>query len=322
MAANRIVVGDKPLLSKVFTTPTGVETPATLRDGQVVFVDGTPVDPTTVGLVVTKPDGTQTSYTHAGGTVSKFSTGVFDKQDLTVDQPGTWVLVWTGTGPGADVDVITFDVWAPTAPGDLDVVTFGEAKDALQIKGAKRDDRLKQMISGVSERLDQACGAIVQREVVDEFHDGGGPSIWLPHPVASFTSVVEYQGTTPVTLTLETPGTAPSEGYLARRHRPDPTLYSGVLVRRFGGYGGSFYPGVANVKVSYTAGRFATTADVSSLFKEAALEMLQNLMGSEAPTVEAAGEFDQATQRFPRFAIPNAVRQHLHAEWRETTGFS
>lgn len=61
-------------------------------------------DPTTVTLAVVAPgSGTSGSYTYAGGTVTKSTTGVFYK-DLTPDASGEWRCKWTGTGAVAEVD--------------------------------------------------------------------------------------------------------------------------------------------------------------------------------------------------------------------------
>lgn len=60
-------------------------------------VSSVATDPTTVSLLVRKPDGTTTTYTYAGATITKDSTGNYSKQ-ITLDQRGVWYYVWTGTG--------------------------------------------------------------------------------------------------------------------------------------------------------------------------------------------------------------------------------
>lgn len=66
------------------------------------LVDGvlTLTDPTTVTLIVEDPDGTQTTYTYALGTVTKESTGVYYKVLGTtiLTKIGWWIYRWTGTG--------------------------------------------------------------------------------------------------------------------------------------------------------------------------------------------------------------------------------
>lgn len=57
-------------------------------------------DPTTVSLVVQEPDGTRTTYTHAGGGVTRHSSGVFYR-DIALAAAGEWALRWVGTGAAA-----------------------------------------------------------------------------------------------------------------------------------------------------------------------------------------------------------------------------
>jgi hypothetical protein len=59
-------------------------------------ISGAATDPTTVTLLVEKPDKTQTTYTYSAS-ITKSSTGVYTKQ-VTLDQRGIWRYVWTGTG--------------------------------------------------------------------------------------------------------------------------------------------------------------------------------------------------------------------------------
>src|SRR5688572_22094138 len=62
-------------------------------------VDGDLVDPTTITLKVLDPSGNTDTYTFAGGTVSKDSTGSYYK-DVTVDEAGRWLAWWESTGSG------------------------------------------------------------------------------------------------------------------------------------------------------------------------------------------------------------------------------
>jgi len=66
-------------------------------------------DPSTVTLQVENPAGTVTSYTYAGATVSKNSTGVFYK-DLALDTAGDWTYRWVGTGAVAVAGEDSFNV--------------------------------------------------------------------------------------------------------------------------------------------------------------------------------------------------------------------
>lgn len=205
----------------------------------------------------------------------------------------------------------------------LDVVNLDEAQSFLGRKGPTGADRLQLYITAVSRRLDDACGAIVQRAVTELLDGSGATQLWLRHPAAAFTSVTEYQGTTAVTLTRETPGTMPTAGYYADPHKPDPALFSGRLTRRASGVDYWWYgwAGRGNVSVVYTAGRYATTEAVAPHFKEAALVMLRNLVGADEPSVATTGQYDTPGGRFPTFAVPNFVRQMLRDEWRAVPGW-
>jgi hypothetical protein len=76
-----------------------------------------PTDPTTISLTVTTPAQVPTTYTHAGGTITKSSTGVYTK-DIACTEDGTWTYEWTGTGAASDIVAGTWEVHE-TALGKL-----------------------------------------------------------------------------------------------------------------------------------------------------------------------------------------------------------
>lgn len=205
----------------------------------------------------------------------------------------------------------------------LDVLTLAEAKAAVQIASAdvSQDTPLAAYVTAVSRRLDQLAGPVVVRTIADELVDGGRTTVWVRSwPVTSFTTVTEHQATVPVLLTAETPTVQPDDGYLAVRYDKQPSLLSGQLIRRSAGRTRGFAPGL--IKVTYVAGRYASTAVVDELFKGAARIMLQNLWRSEQQSVTLEGDYDVPAQSFPRFAIPTAVREMLADVWQATPGFS
>lgn len=207
-----------------------------------------------------------------------------------------------------------------------DWISLTEALAALNKKsdGGASDTRVAFFVTSVSRRLDQAVGAAVQRTITNEEHDGGSTSIVLRHPASAITTVTEYQGTTGVVLTAETPGVIPSNGYKADRHLPDPTLYSGTLWRRQNGYDYWWWGwgGRGNITVTYTAGRYANTSTVDSRFKYAAELFLMNVYGEEEPTTVIQGNYTVPGGRFPTLAVPAVVRDLLHDEWREVGGLA
>lgn len=153
--ADVILVGDKPLLSKVFFVETGTNATATLRNGDTQVVPGTLTDPTTVTLTIYKPDGSSSSFTYAGGTVTKFATGVFDKQDYTVDQAGEYIGVWVGTGAAIDTDVFRFTVFSTT---ENLYCTVESLKSRFGISDTVDDFELQRAVRAASRRIESYTG--------------------------------------------------------------------------------------------------------------------------------------------------------------------
>lgn len=60
-------------------------------------------DPATVTLKVRDPSANTDTYTYAGGSVTKNSTGDYSK-NVAVDEVGTWRYQWIGTGSAAGLD--------------------------------------------------------------------------------------------------------------------------------------------------------------------------------------------------------------------------
>lgn len=199
----------------------------------------------------------------------------------------------------------------------LDVLTAAEARAAVGKDGIDEDEGLlAQMTTGVSRSLDRAVGPVVQRVVTGELHDGGSSTVQLAlYPVSTLTLVTEHTSGVAAALTVETPTTMPN-GYLAEPYRPDPALLSGLLVRRSGGSDTSWAGGRRNVKVTYVAGRSADTASVDARFKHAARIWLQYMWRAEEPSVAVLGEFDVPAQAWPKFGVPNAVRDMLLDVWQ------
>lgn len=192
----------------------------------------------------------------------------------------------------------------------LDLLSLAEAKQAIGTATAATDldTAVAAYITSVSRLIDANCGPMVQRAITLETHDGGQDTIRLTYnPAASVTSVVEYQGTTAVTCTQETPGTAPDPGYLL-----DPA--SGYVYRRAGGTDGKWYNGRRNVVVSYTAGRFTSTSTVDARVKQAAAMLLRHLWAIQYGNGNVM--FGEADVPIPiGFAIPNRVREMLASYW-------
>lgn len=154
---------------------------------------------------------------------------------------------------------------------DLDILTPAEAYQAINVNDASvgHDEDLQTFITAVSHRIDERCGAVVARTVTDEPYDGGRPFLMLPWATAAVTAVKEYNGTTLGTLAAETITAPTSLNYVFDKR-------TGLLYRRSGGLDYVFAPGRANVLVTYTWGRYATTELVDDRFKTAAKLMLND----------------------------------------------
>lgn len=201
-----------------------------------------------------------------------------------------------------------------------DVLTLAEAKQALNNTATtKYDAELEFYITATSEALDRLVGPVVQRAVVGEAHDGGGVAVYLTlFPVVSVDSVDEYADGVALALTREL-GTAaaPTDGYSIERYVADAALFGGRVERRKSGKCARFAEGSGNVVVSYTAGRAVDTASVPALYKHAAGLMIQNYWRAQTESSGGVGEFDVPQSYFPRWAVPQAVKQLLADELQQ-----
>lgn len=202
----------------------------------------------------------------------------------------------------------------------LDVVTDAEARRYVKLGPLDVTGKatiLTALVTAVSLKLDKCVGPVVRRAVTAETQDGGSDRVRLDlRPVYSFTTVTEYDSTAATVLTRETIGTVPSSGYYAEPWRNDRTLFSGVLIRRSGGSDYRFPCGRGNIAVTYNAGRFTDTASVDARFKDAAGIMLTYLWQQYGLSTATKGDYEVPFENFPKFAVPNAVRDMLLDEWQ------
>lgn len=194
---------------------------------------------------------------------------------------------------------------------DCDLITLPEARSALNIDedDDEFDDELAMYITAISQRLDDLCGPIVQRPVTEEAHHATGKAIWFNLvPVAAIDSVTEASYGTTTTLEAET-GEAAGDYVL----RDGGTVYA-YLVRR-SGWSDRTWP-AGTVTVSYVAGRFESTEDVSAKFKQAAAKMLAWLWrGDQGAGTATFGSADEGTSLWGLgFALPNVVKELLAHE--------
>jgi hypothetical protein len=123
----------------------------------VFSVVGTPTDPTTISLIVTDPDGVATTYTHAGGTVTKSGTGAYTKDvSCASTVSGIWTAVWVGTGTAADVVAVTWTTF-DTNPKRYCSLEELKSRFGLDADDTTEDFELATAIDACSRWIDEHC---------------------------------------------------------------------------------------------------------------------------------------------------------------------
>lgn len=165
-----------------------------------------------------------------------------------------------------------------------DILTLEEAKRALNLSLDRvgQEEEVEAWISAISQRIDDLYGAVVYRTVTDEVHyDAYGDSI-VPRvqPVVSISAVTEYRSGTGTVLTAEDFDTVGTYRLIqdADSHR---------IYRRSGWLG---YPYQGTVKLTYVAGRYATTATVEAKWKQAAKGVLVGMWAKYAGAWARGGD--------------------------------
>lgn len=200
----------------------------------------------------------------------------------------------------------------------LDLLTLEEAKDAVNFEQTEimHDLELGAFVTAVSLRLDDLCGPIVQRTITNELHDGGCPTIRPRRtPVASVTTITDYEQLTGYALTAESNLAQPDYSYLL----DSISTHNVVIRRRTSGSDGRFSYGRRNIAITYVAGRAATTATVDAKFKIGAALCLQHLWRPSAAGWAQTSSFDDAVNpagasNVPGWMIPRAVLELLSYE--------
>lgn len=197
-----------------------------------------------------------------------------------------------------------------------DLLTAAEARNfvGLGTADATRGSLLAQYVTGASRALAARVGTIIYGTVTGELHSGGCDHFYLNNtPVAQVVTVVEYDATTAATLTAESNTSKPTNGYHVN-------LVSGRVTRRNDNATALFPVGLDNVYVTYVAGRFSSTTAVDDRFKTACGLILKNAWRAQEYGVGSVDEFTVPQASFPRFTIPNAVKEMLADEWQYGSG--
>lgn len=189
-----------------------------------------------------------------------------------------------------------------------DIVTLEEAQRLLQLDGRVDGATLAMYITAASRRIDAICGPVVTNAIAGERHDGGTTAIWLKRsPLRLNPSVAEYDSTGTATyLAVETPGVFSGDRFVC-------DLTTGKVTRRRDRTTVPFEGGLRNIEVAYSAGRYATTADVDGRFKEACMMLVQQLWRREQSSGSVTFGMPDSTW-VPSYAVPKAVLELLADE--------
>ena len=265
--------------------------------GDVVYLtwntvnsSGTAVNPGTVTLNITQPDGTTNAVT-----TSTSVTGTYTAS-FQPTQAGRHVAAWTATGtwPQAYADV--FDV---RDIADIGIIGYDEALDHLNIPAASANEtELRRYIDVASDLAETYVGQVLgRRTFTAELYDGGAEFIRLRNPRAiSITQVLEN-------------GLALSSGnyfvdYTGQR------LYrigSGTLYAQ-NAYG-YWAQGVNTVSVTYVAGFVKPPASA----KQGVLEILRHLWQTQRGSMNVLGRQlggDELYQT-PTYSLPRRAMELL-----------
>lgn len=194
----------------------------------------------------------------------------------------------------------------------LDWVTLTEAKTVLRLTSTTANDtELTGLITAVSQRLDEAVGPCVYRDL-DETHDGARDGFLTYEGQRTMLQLKQWPIVAITTVTEDGAVLASTE-YKADYEK-------GQLWRRVGTHDYLWRIGRENIQVAYTAGRYASTNLVAERYKQGCYLMLQHMWRSRqwSQAGISAGDFQVPQIAFPAFSVPNAVVEWFGAEWRDT----
>jgi uncharacterized phiE125 gp8 family phage protein len=147
---------------------------------------GTLVNPTTISVTITRPDGTSPAVVNP--TNPPAVTGIFPV-DHTATMVGLYWAAATTTGPTDVSPAQSFYVHAPS--DTVTIVALADCKEHLRISGTGDDDKLRRMLVTATSMCEKRTGRW-RRATVTETHDGGRSQLLLREPnIVSITTVTE-----------------------------------------------------------------------------------------------------------------------------------
>ena len=251
---------------------------------------GAAVNPGTVTLNITQPDGTTTSVTTATST-----TGTYTASFLPT-LPGRHILAWAATGsyPQAFSDV--FEV---RDINDIGIVGYDEVLEFLNIPAASaNENEIRRFIDASTDLAETYVGQVLgRRTFTNELYDGGTEFIRIRNPKAiSITSVTEN-------------GIAvPASNYVLD--------YTGQRLYRIGS--GTLYAtnsygywtqGMNNVSITYVAGYVNPPMSA----KQGVLEIIRHLWQTQRGAINVMSRTNSGDELYssPTYSLPRRAMELL-----------
>ena len=251
---------------------------------------GNAVNPGTVALNITLPDGTTSSVSTATST-----TGTYTASFLPT-LVGRHILAWSATGsyPQAYSDI--FEV---RDINDIGIVGYDEVLEFLNIPAASaNENEVRRFIDASTDLAETYVGQVLgRRTYADELYDGGTEFIRIRNPKAiSITSV------------YETGALVSSSNYVLD--------YTGQRLYRIGS--GTLYAtnsygywtqGMNNIKITYVAGYVNPPMSA----KQGVLEIIRHLWQTQRGAINVMSRTNSGDELYstPTYSLPRRAMELL-----------
>ena len=126
-----------------------------------------------VALTVTKPDGTQDTFSTTDSPVTIFNpdVGTYQK-DYFPATVGRYVVNWAATGINSSAYTDTFDVNDPASVG---IISLQDARTALRLSATVEDEELRGYLEATTVIIERHLGQVVVRRPITEVHRVSAP---------------------------------------------------------------------------------------------------------------------------------------------------
>lgn len=195
------------------------------------------------------------------------------------------------------------------------IVTLDEVRSHLQypVTNTQDDAALQFHIEAADDAIRKECGEVVP-QIYDENYDGGVQQLFLRHvPVISIEAIQEGQGFANFSLDNVQPNTLGTGSMYA--YSLDDAENGEITRRTAGNVVTRFFPGMSNIRITYTAGR----TPVPAIIRLAELELIafwwQNSQERSSQQASPTG-FGAVDQEIPRSGAATYTSINQGIPWR------